>query len=408
MCPIEHSRQNVPSHFPPCLRASVVNLPPPSTLDHHAPRACYIHVPFCTHRCGYCDFTLIARRPDLVDDYLQALEIEISRLETPREVDTLFLGGGTPTFLSASQLSRLFELLKRWFPLASGYEWSIEANPSGLTDDKLDVLQSFGVNRVSLGVQTFDGELLKLLERDHDETIAIDAVRRLLARFSNVSVDLIFGIPGQSFTHWLHTIDKATQLGVQHISTYGLTFEAGTTFWSRLSKGQLQQIPDSLEREMYEAVMDRLPSAGYLQYEISNFARPGFESRHNQVYWNADPFYGFGPGAAAFVNGVRRTNHRSVTTWIKRTLSGQNAAGETEQLDREGAAREAVMVGFRQCHGISRTHFLNRFGVDISALAGEEFDKLIAQGLLEITNDHVRLTREGRCVANRVIVEFMG
>ncbi|MFO1005081.1 MAG: radical SAM family heme chaperone HemW [Planctomycetaceae bacterium] len=386
----------------------MVNLPSPSHLQHNTPRACYIHVPFCTHRCGYCDFTLIARRPDLVDDYLKALELEISALETPREVDTLFLGGGTPTFLSASQLSRLFDILKRWFPLASNYEWSIEANPTGLTDDKLEVMQSYGVNRVSLGVQTFDSELLKLLERDHDEAIAIDAVRRLLSRFSNVSIDLIFGIPGQSLSHWLHTIATAIQLGTQHISTYGLTFEAGTTFWSRLSKGQLQQIPDTLEREMYEAVMDRLPAAGYLQYEISNFARPGFESRHNQVYWNADSFYGFGPGAAAFVDGVRRTNHRSVTTWIKRTLAGQNAVGESETLDREGAAREAVMVGFRQCHGISQTHFKNRYGIDLPTLAGREFNKLIAQGLLEIANDHVRLTREGRCVANRVIVEFMG
>jgi len=386
----------------------VVDLPSPSHLQHSTPRACYIHVPFCTHRCGYCDFTLIARRPDLVDDYLKALELEISSQESPREVDTLFLGGGTPTFLSASQLSRLFDLLRRWFPLASGYEWSIEANPTGLTDDKLEVLQAYGVNRVSLGVQTFDSELLKLLERDHDESIALDAVHRLLSRFSNVSIDLIFGIPGQSLTHWLDTIATATRLGVQHISTYGLTFEAGTTFWSRLSKGQLQQIPDSLEREMYEAVMDRLPAAGYSQYEISNFARPGFESRHNQVYWNADSFYGFGPGAAAFVNGVRRTNHRSVTTWIKRTLAGQTAVGESETLDREGAAREAIMVGFRQCHGISLTRFKNRYGIDLPTLAGQEFNKLIAQGLLEIDNDHVRLTREGRCVANRVIVEFMG
>ena len=386
----------------------MVNLSPPPILKHRPPRACYIHVPFCTHRCGYCDFTLIARRPDLVDDYLTALEIEISSLGAPQDVDTLFLGGGTPTFLSADQLRRLFDILLKWFRLAPGYEWSIEANPTGLTDDKLEVLEASGVNRVSLGVQTFDSELLKLLERDHDETIAVDAIHRLLARFSNVSIDLIFGIPGQSLPHWLGTIDKATQLGVQHISTYGLTFEAGTTFWSRLSKGQLQQIPDSLEREMYEAVMDRLPTSGYSQYEISNFARPGFESRHNQVYWKADSFFGFGPGAAAFVNGIRRTNHRSVTTWIKRTLTGQNAAGESEQLDREGSAREAVMVGFRQSQGISLSRFKDRYGIDLPTLAGPEFDKLVADGLLEVSDGHVRLTREGRCVANRVIVEFMG
>ena len=378
------------------------------TLHHPAPRACYIHVPFCSHRCGYCDFTLIARRGDLVEDYLRAMEIELSALEGTREIDTLFLGGGTPTYLSADQLDRLCSLLLNKFRLAPGYEWSIEANPTGLTDDKLAVLRSAGVNRVSLGVQTFDSELLKLLERDHDGEIATDAVRRLKASFSNVSVDLIFGIPGQTLPHWIETIERATGLGVQHLSTYGLTFEAGTAFWSRRLKGQLSQIPDDLERAMYEAAMDRLPAAGYPQYEISNFARPGFECRHNQVYWRAEPFFGFGPGAAAYVDGVRRTNHRSVTTWLKRTLAGEPAVGESEKLDREGSAREAVMLGFRPCVGISRTAFRERYGVELESLAGDAFAGFLKLGLLELSGDHVRLTRDGRCMADRVIVEFMG
>ncbi len=373
-----------------------------------APRACYIHVPFCSHRCGYCDFTLIARRGDLVEDYLRAMEIELATLEGSPEIDTLFLGGGTPTYLSADQLDRLCSLLKQRFRLALGYEWSIEANPTGLTDDKLEVLRNAGVNRVSLGVQTFDADLLKLLERDHDGEIATDAVRRLKENFSNVSVDLIFGIPGQTLAHWIDTIDRATRLDVQHISTYGLTFEAGTAFWSRRLKGQLSQLPDDLERDMYEAVMDRLPAAGYPQYEISNFARPGFECRHNQVYWRAEPFFGFGPGAAAYVDGVRRTNHRSVTTWLKRTLAGELAMGESEQLDREGSAREAVMLGFRPCIGISRTAFRERYGVELESLAGEAFPRFIADGLIELAGDHVRLTRAGRCLADHVIVEFMG
>ncbi len=380
----------------------------PPTSQYPAPRACYIHVPFCSHRCGYCDFTLIARRGDLVEDYLRALEIELSTLAGTPEIDTLFLGGGTPTYLSADQLDRLCSLLLNKFRLAPGCEWSIEANPTGLTDDKLAVLRNAGVNRVSLGVQTFDSELLKLLERDHDGEIATDAVQRLKASFSNVSVDLIFGIPGQTLSHWIDTINRATSLGVQHISTYGLTFEAGTAFWSRRLKGQLQQIPDDLERDMYEAVMDQLPVAGYPQYEISNFARPGFESRHNQVYWRAEPFYGFGPGAAAYMDGVRRTNHRSVTTWLRRTLAGEPAVGESEKLDREESAREAVMLGFRPCVGISRTTFRERYGVELESLAGAAFAGFITEGLLELAGDHVRLTRNGRCMADRVIVEFMG
>jgi oxygen-independent coproporphyrinogen III oxidase len=378
------------------------------TLHHPAPRACYIHVPFCSHRCGYCDFTLIARRGDLVEDYLRALEIELSTLDGSPEIDTLFLGGGTPTYLSADQLDRLCSLLRNRFRLAPAYEWSIEANPSGLTDDKLMVLKSHGVNRVSLGVQTFDSAMLKLLERDHDGDIAIEAIQRLVAQFSNVSIDLIFGIPGQTLTHWLATLQRATHLGVQHLSTYGLTFERGTTFWSRRLKGQLRSIPDVVERAMYELSMTLLPEFGYPQYEISNFARPGFECRHNQVYWRAEPFYGFGPGAAAFVDGVRRTNHRSVTTWIRRTLTGEPAVGESEHLDREEAAREAVMVGFRQCVGISRTAFRERYGIELESLAGAAFPRFVEEGLLELAEDHVRLTRDGRCMADSVIVEFMG
>ncbi len=377
-------------------------------LTHAAPRAGYIHVPFCSHRCGYCDFTLIARRPDLVEDYLRAMELELATLGEPCEIDTLFLGGGTPTFLTADQLDRLCSSLLRWFRLAPGYEWSIEANPTGLTDDKLEVLHAAGVNRVSLGVQTFDSELLKLLERDHDGEIATDAVRRLQQHFSNVSIDLIFGIPGQTLAHWIDTIQQGISLRVQHISTYGLTFEAGTQFWSKRLKGQMHQIPDELERTMYEAVMDLLPAAGYPQYEISNFALPGFECRHNQVYWRSEPFFGFGPGAAAFVDGVRRTNHRSVTTWLRRTLAGENAAGECEQLDREGSAREAVMLGFRQCLGINRSVFRVRYGVELESLAGKEFAVHMSDGLLELAGDHVRLTRAGRCMADRVIVDFMG
>lgn len=382
-------------------------------MNHHLtdlsnpPRACYIHVPFCTHRCGYCDFTLIARRPDLVDDYLRALQVELESLGEPREIETLFLGGGTPTYLSPLQLGQLCVMLKKWFHLAPGYEWSIEANPSGLSDEKLDVLESAEVNRVSLGVQTFDTELLQLLERDHDGEIALDAIRRLTNRFANVSIDLIFGIPGQTLPRWVETLEQAVSLGVQHISTYGLTFEAGTAFWSRQAKGQLSSLPNELEREMYEAAMNQLPSAGYQQYEISNFAKPGFECRHNQVYWRSEQFFGFGPGAAAYVGGVRRTNHRSVTTWLRRILSSQPAGGESEKLDRIASAREAVMLGLRQCSGISRERFQQRYGVTLESLAGSAFERLLCDGLIDIQADHVRLTRAGRTLADRVIMEFM-
>lgn len=373
-------------------------------------RACYVHVPFCTHRCGYCDFTLIARRPDLVTEYLLAIQQEMQThplLSSDRvSVDTMFWGGGTPTYLDAAQLTQLGQTCLKHFRLLPDYEWSVEANPFELTDDRLDALVSLGVNRVSLGVQSFDSSLLKLLERDHSDKQAEDAVVRLLSRFQNVGIDLIFGIPGQSLDDWKRALERAVSLGVQHISTYGLTFEAGTVFWSRKAKGQLQPLPDELEREMYEYSMEYLPQAGYPQYEISNFARPGFESRHNQTYWRSDSYFGFGPGAASYLHGVRQTNHRSVTTWIRRILAGESAVGDREQLAPLARAREAVMLGLRPAEGIAMHKFHQRFGVELPVLAGGRFEALLQAELLEIIDGYCRLTPAGRCLTNSVVLEF--
>lgn len=389
------------------MRRDIRNGAVVNSIVYAPPRACYVHVPFCAHRCGYCDFTLIARRPDLVDDYLAALAVELATLSQPQTVDTLFFGGGTPTYLNADQLRRLCELLRRWMILDSGYEWSVEANPTDLTNDKLDVLREAGVNRISLGVQSFDAGQLKLLERDHDGMVARDAIARLRERFENVSLDLIFGVPGQTLEQWHATLEQAIGLGVQHISTYGLTFERGTQFWSKRTKGMIASVPEETERAMYEAAMDRLPRQGYQQYEISNFAQPGFVCRHNQTYWRAEPFYGFGPGAASLLRGVRRTNHRSVTTWIRRTLAGEPSIGEQEELDVEAAAREAVMLGLRQCRGIELTAFEQRFGMSLRSLAPEAYDHFVNTTLLECSPTHVGLTREGRCLADSVILEFL-
>ena len=254
------------------------------TLPIYAePRAAYLHVPFCAHRCGYCDFTLVAGRDDLTDDYLRAMSVELASLERAREVDTVFFGGGTPTHLPPKQLAGLLELTRKWFVLAPGYEWSVEANPFGLSDEKIELLADAGVNRISLGVQSFDADVLKLLERDHRADEVVSAVERIRRRIENVGLDLIFGVPGQSFDLWRETLSKAIKLKPTHLSTYGLTFEKGTAFWTRREKGALAQLPDELERDMYAATMSDLAAAGFEHYEISNFARPGFRCRHNQT-----------------------------------------------------------------------------------------------------------------------------
>ncbi len=371
------------------------------------PRAAYIHVPFCAHRCGYCDFTLVAGRDDLADDYLRGLEFDLRQLERPREVDTLFFGGGTPTHLAPDKLARLLKLAREWLRLTPGDEFSVEANPFGLTDEKINLLADAGVNRISLGVQSFDADVLKLLERDHRESDVVSAVDRVGRRIANVSLDLIFGVPGQSLDLWRETLRKAIALEPTHLSTYGLTFEKGTAFWTRRTKGQLQQLPDELERQMYEVTMDELASAGFEHYEISNFARENFRCRHNQTYWQALPYFGFGPGAARYLNGRRETNHRSTSTWLKRVLSRQSGIAMSEELTPEHRAREAIVLGLRQLDGVLRDRFREVTGFDLNVLSSPVIAKQVAAGNIEDFRDGIRFTRQGLFVADRVIVDFL-
>ena len=374
--------------------------------DHY--RSVYIHVPFCRHRCGYCDFTLVAGRDDLITPYIRALDIELNRVEPPVELDTLFFGGGTPTHLPPEQLRELFEVVRGRFSLVPDAEWSIEANPLDLNDATVRVLAEVGVNRVSLGAQSFDAGALKILERDHAPDEIRGAVDRLREHgITNISLDLIFGVPGQTLSSWRDTVEAALALDPTHISTYGLTFEKGTRFWSRRAKGQLIQAEEELEREMYALAMDELPARGWLQYELSNFARPGYECRHNQIYWSFAPFEAFGPGAARFLNGTRYTNHRGVLTWLKRLTAVESPVGETDVLTPEARAREAIFVGLRRAAGVERDSFWRATGYDLDELAGPIVEQQCARGLLEDTGDSIRLTREGRFLADSVIIEFL-
>jgi len=371
------------------------------------PRAAYIHVPFCAHRCGYCDFTLVAGRDDLIGDYLRALETELQLLEEPRPVETLFLGGGTPTHLSADQLGQLMEIVLRWFRPVGDYEFSVEANPANLTTNKISALKDAGANRVSLGVQSFDSSVLSLLERDHRDEGIQRVVDRLQGQIDNYSFDLMFGVPRQSLELWKDTLQRAVDLEPKHISTYGLTFEKGTSFWGRRQRGLLVEVDEEVEREMYAAAMDDLSDACYEQYELSNFALPGFRCRHNEVYWRGMPYFGFGPGAARYVNGRRETNHRSVTAWLSHILQGESAVGEAEELSSEERAREALVLGLRKCDGIDRCEFEDLTGFDVDDLAGEAISQNCLAGLVEETESHVRLTRDGRFLADCVLIDFL-
>lgn len=371
------------------------------------PRAAYIHVPFCAHRCGYCNFTLIAKRPDLVDRYLLALERELSWLESPRAVETIFIGGGTPTYLSADQLRRLLAIVLRWFEPVAGHEFTVEANPGGLDEPRVAVLAQHGVTRLSLGAQSFDDAKLRRLERDHSAADIDAAVTLARKHGSSVSLDLIFGVPGESPEVWANDLASALWLSPDHISTYGLTYERGTTFWGRRLRGEFAAVPEEAERGMYATAIEKLSSSGFEHYEVSNFAQPGQRCRHNEVYWAGLPYFAAGPGAARYVGGRREVNHRSTTTWMARVLADCSPLADAEELGAEDRARELLVLGLRRLDGISRQEFAARTGFDLEGLFGQALVRHIAAGLLADGDGRIRLTREGLFVSDAIWADFL-
>lgn len=375
--------------------------------EPESPRAAYIHVPFCRHRCGYCNFTLVAGRDDLIASYLQAIERELSWLETPRQVDTLFFGGGTPTHLPERELRQLLEVVGRWFPLAAGHEFSIEANPADVTAEKVELLAGCGVNRISLGVQSFNAAKLEVLERDHRREQIEVAFGRCRDKMASVAADLIFGVPHETRDNWHEDLHAAIDLGIDHLSTYGLTFEQGTSFWSRLQKEELDQLDEEDERWMYEAAIDILTDAGFEHYEVSNFAKPSHRCRHNETYWLGGGYYAAGPGAARHIFGRRETNHRSTTTYIKRVLADESPVAESEQLNAEASARERLVFGLRRIEGIDRAEFARATGFTIERLTGESLGRFTEAGLLHDDGQRVALTRRGLLVSDSLWPEFL-
>ncbi len=371
------------------------------------PRAAYVHVPFCAHHCGYCNFTLIAGRDDLIDRYITALERELALLEYPREVDTLFLGGGTPSHLSPSQLQRLLTIVLKWFPLADGGEFSVEANPIDMVPSRVEVLAAHGVTRISLGVQSFNTEKLEVLERDHNAGIVSQAVQHLRSAAMNVSLDLIFAVPGESLATWRDDLAAAVELAPDHLSTYGLTYERGAPFWSKVNAGTMKAVNEETEREMYLEAIQSLEAAGFEHYEVSNFARPGSRCRHNEVYWHGDEYFAAGPGAARYVDGRREVNHRSTTTWMKRVSIGESAIAESETLGPEDRAREALVLAMRRLEGVQLGEFAERFGFEVESLVGPGLSDFLREGLLETNEEHLRLTQKGLLVSDSLWSDFL-
>lgn len=372
----------------------------------HWPRAAYFHIPFCKHHCNYCDFAVVAGHDDQIDNYINALAKEMAFCAPSQAMETAFIGGGTPTHLSAKALARLLTVIRDWCHFLPDYEFSIEANPATLTHDKIAVLAEFGVNRVSLGVQSFSTSALSMLERDHNATTVIQLVERLHGVFNNISIDLIFGVPGQSLSDWHGDMQQALALRPHHISAYGLTYEKGTRLWKQVRAQQIQPLSEGEELAMFHAAMETLENAGYRQYEISNYAQSGKECRHNEVYWANYAYFGFGMGAASYVRGIRTLNTRSLSTYLQRLAEGQSPQFQKEELQGRDLALETAGQQLRRADGIDRGQFLEQTGCSLADLWNQRMDQFVELGHAVSDDQGIRLTRSGRCIADYIVSQL--
>ncbi|MBN2447116.1 MAG: radical SAM family heme chaperone HemW [Phycisphaerae bacterium] len=377
----------------------------PSTVS-----ALYVHVPFCRRRCAYCDFYSRVLDTGLVPSLVEALCFELRRHRELCDLRpaTVFVGGGTPTVLPAGALAALLASCGTDVVRDGTLEFTVEANPATVTPEVARTLAGASVNRVSLGAQSFDNDELATLERLHTPG-EVGATMRACREhgITRISLDLIFGIPGQTLASWRSSLQAAIALGPEHMSCYGLTYESGTPLHARREAGTVTPIDPDLEADMYEATIDDLAAAGYHHYEISNFAKPGAECRHNLVYWRNEPYVGVGPSAAGFVNGVRYQNVADVAEYVRRVTAGNSPREFEERLDDEQRAKETAMLALRLSDGIDRAGFAARFGHDPLAFFRDAVDKHVAAGLLEVTDTNIRLTRRGCLLADTVIVDFL-
>lgn len=382
--------------------------------EQKRPLGLYIHIPFCVQKCKYCDFLSAPADDAKKKQYVEALCKEITGykdLTKEYELATIYFGGGTPSVLNVSLTEKILSTVKKVFAVNAGAEITLEINPGTASLDKLKRYKELGINRLSIGVQSAKKEELALLGRIHSFEDAKQTV--LWAReagFTNLSLDLMSALPGQSLEDYKENVEEILSLNPEHISSYSLIVEDGTPFFELYAVGKEKEteLPDEeTDRAMYAYTKERLMQAGYGRYEISNYAKPGFESRHNSSYWIGTEYIGVGLGASSLFTNARYHNETDLTTYIKEAESGQDVRRETERLDIGEQMEEFMILGLRMMQGISRQAFQNRFGKPIETVYGSALKKLEKQGLLTLTGDRVALTETGIDVSNRVFVEFV-
>lgn len=370
----------------------------------------YVHIPFCSSRCSYCDFATGLYESELAERYVRAIVQEIGSSNfAGQRVDTIYFGGGTPSLLAPAQLERILSSLFAQFDVDNAAEITLEINPGSATPQKLRDFRRLGINRASFGAQTFaDAELAKL-GRSHTAADTLKTFAELRsAGFTNVSFDLIAGLPGQSLDQWQRNVEQALELWPEHLSFYLLELHSGTPLAEHIRRG-IQPVPDEdLAGVMYQWMLEQALKAGYEHYEISNLCRPDFHSRHNVKYWTGEPYYGFGCSSHSYDGRARRwSNQRDVRKYVELVETGMSPVVEEQRLSQDDVRAEAVFLGMRMMRGIDVHQYRESFGVDLRDEHGDDLERFCKAGLLEFDGDLIRLTRNGALLSNEVFAAFV-
>ncbi|MGJ7912194.1 radical SAM family heme chaperone HemW [Neobacillus sp. LXY-1] len=375
-------------------------------------KSAYLHIPFCEQICHYCDFNKVFLKGQPVEEYLKTLEREMQltlRKYPTNHLDTIFVGGGTPTSLNEQQLEQLCDSILRNLPRSESLEFTFEANPGDLSAQKLQILKEAGVNRISLGVQTFNDELLQKIGRIHRAKDVYQTIEKAKqVGFENISIDLIFSLPTQTSQDFKDSLTAAFSLDLPHYSAYSLIIEPKTVFYNLMKKGKLLTPGEDTEAQMYEMLMEEMEKHGYHQYEISNFSKKGYESKHNLTYWNNENYFGFGAGAHSYLGEVRRSNIGPIKKYMDTLLNSQLPVFETHKVSTGEQMEEEMFLGLRKAKGVSIQHFMEKFDRDPRVLFKKELADLVEKQWIKVTEDEIYLTNKGRLLGNEVFQSFLG
>lgn len=373
--------------------------------------AVYIHIPFCEHICYYCDFNKVFLEGQPVDEYVDLLikEMQITAANKKMEpIDTVFVGGGTPTTLNETQIAKLCTAIQEIFPMKEEVEFSFEANPGDLSVAKVQTMKDYGVNRISMGVQSFNNDLLKKIGRIHTVKDVYQSVENMrTVGFENVSIDLIFSLPGQSEEDFQDTLNQALALDLPHYSAYSLIIEPKTIFYNLMQKGKLFLPGQDAEANMYDLLLVEMEKHGRKQYEISNFAKEGFESKHNITYWSNEHYYGFGAGAHGYIGNTRYSNFGPIKKYMEPLQENKLPVFQQKELTLKEKMEEEMFLGLRKVSGVSKAGFQRKFGQNLDTTFQNAIQKTMAKGWLENNEENVALTRNGRFLGNNVFQEFL-